>query len=369
MRVKLDPDNNENVVNDIERFISTRVKELSEAKALDHEFRTVIKTKLLERAQGTFLWVGFAMHELLQKQTYSDLLEALETLPSGLPAIYSRMLLQIPAKHSRASARILRWVTMSQKPLQLQELAVAVNIQSTPPLIKVEKAIHDAIEICGPLLKVQEQKVSLVHQSAQDYLLREKRDNDPTLETFRVKPEEAHLELARVCLNCISQSRLQHTIIDFRKKSGPHDSPLLQYAALHWHEHARKASMFAAMLFDRTGPFFQSVSPLRENWAESYDYATTEFFLTLLSTLSLLHLSSYLGIVPWVEAILSESSWKLRLHSRVNKKSESGMTALCLASLNGHEPVIRILLDKGARVNVKDNKGRTAFTLCCLRRT
>jgi hypothetical protein len=38
------------------------------------------------------------MHELSQKETCSEIWEALDDLPSGLPAMYSRMLLHIPAE-------------------------------------------------------------------------------------------------------------------------------------------------------------------------------------------------------------------------------------------------------------------------------
>ena len=143
-----------------------------------------MQTALQARAEGTFLWVGFAMHELLQKQTCTAILEALEDLPSGLPAIYSRMLLQVPAERRRTSSAILRWVTLALRPLELQELAAAVGINESSPLITLEQAIYDETTFCGPFLKVQERKVSLVYQSARDYLLRIERDNDAVLEAF-----------------------------------------------------------------------------------------------------------------------------------------------------------------------------------------
>jgi hypothetical protein len=64
-QVKLDPDHDERVTSDIERFISVRVEELSRIKGLNKAF---VQNTLLERANGTFLWVGFVMNELSQKQ-------------------------------------------------------------------------------------------------------------------------------------------------------------------------------------------------------------------------------------------------------------------------------------------------------------
>jgi hypothetical protein len=72
-RVRLDPDNDEKVVGDIELFVFARVGELSKIKGFDDNFRSAVQTDLLKRAEGTFLWVGFAMHELLQKETSSKI--------------------------------------------------------------------------------------------------------------------------------------------------------------------------------------------------------------------------------------------------------------------------------------------------------
>src|ERR1044071_3554483 len=45
-RVKLDPDNNDNVASDIEQFISVRVKELSRIEGFDDRFRETVQTTL-----------------------------------------------------------------------------------------------------------------------------------------------------------------------------------------------------------------------------------------------------------------------------------------------------------------------------------
>jgi hypothetical protein len=245
-RVRLDPDNDEKVVGDIGLFVSARVRELSRIEGFNEDFRASVQAALLRRAEGTFLWVGYAMHELSQKQTCTEIWEALEDLPSGLPAIYSRMLLRIPAERREVSQAILRWVTMAARPLQLQELAAATDVRPSFSRLTIDQASRDAVTLCGPLLKVQEQEVSLVHHSARDYLLRTERDSDTVLEAFRLNLESAHLELAQKCLNCIAQSDLQHRVIDLDAEPDAQVSPLLQYATLHWPEHAKSCSTLAA---------------------------------------------------------------------------------------------------------------------------
>ena len=43
----------------------------------------------------------------------------------------------------------------------------------------------------------------------------------------------------------------------------------------------------------------------------------------------------------------------------VNAKDDDGGTPLHLASENGHEAIVSLLLEKGADVNAKDNDGET----------
>ncbi|USP82182.1 hypothetical protein yc1106_09456 [Curvularia clavata] len=86
-RVRLDPDDDEKVASDIKLFVFARVEELSKIEGFDEDFRASVQTPLLQYAEGTCLWVGFAMVELSQKQTCSEIWEALENLPSSLPAI------------------------------------------------------------------------------------------------------------------------------------------------------------------------------------------------------------------------------------------------------------------------------------------
>jgi hypothetical protein len=72
-RIRLDPDNDEQVASDIELFVAARVQQLSRIEGFHGDFRSSVQTALLERAEGTFLWVGFAIHELSSKKTCSEI--------------------------------------------------------------------------------------------------------------------------------------------------------------------------------------------------------------------------------------------------------------------------------------------------------
>ncbi|PSN58536.1 hypothetical protein BS50DRAFT_476158, partial [Corynespora cassiicola Philippines] len=306
-RVKLDPDNNAEVSSDIERFITVRVDELSRTQGIDgfdDEFRASVQKALLERAEGTFLWVGFAVRELLQKQTCTEIWQALAELPSGLPAIYSRMLLRIPKKHREVSGAMLRWVTMAIRPLQLPELAVAVGIKCSDPRISLDRATRDAIKRCKPFLEIQNEEVQLVHQSARDYLLQNDLDKGGPFDLFRVRSEEAHLELALVCLDCVTNSSLKYKSLDLDEWSYSQESALLAYAVSHWPWHAKNSFLPDADVPCALRQFFETKHLVRHWWA---------FLL-----------------------------------KRINKKDDYGNTGLHLATRQGNETVVRLLVDRGA---------------------
>jgi ankyrin repeat protein len=121
---------------------------------------------------------------------------------------------------------------------------------------------------------------------------------------------------------------------------------------------ARKVLFYACRreLFSFSKPFFQKDSHLRENWWTTYK----PYSWRNLSTPPLLHITCYLGIVPWVVAILKKG-WMPRLHKIVDEKDKNGQTPLHWAAWGGHEAVVQLLMDSGADVNAKTEDGWTAL--------
>jgi hypothetical protein len=90
--ITLDPDHHGQVSADVEVFIRSKIQVLSQRLGIDTKFETNVVHTLLEKSEGTFLWVGFVVAELLKKRTRSQVQKALGDLPKGLPGFYVRML-------------------------------------------------------------------------------------------------------------------------------------------------------------------------------------------------------------------------------------------------------------------------------------
>jgi hypothetical protein len=92
--VNLDLEQDESVARDIKAFIGAKLDELERMVDFNAEFRQTIEDMAMPRAEGTFLWVGFAMTELSRQSNPTNIKDSLAKLPGGLYGIYRRILLQ-----------------------------------------------------------------------------------------------------------------------------------------------------------------------------------------------------------------------------------------------------------------------------------
>jgi ankyrin repeat protein len=365
-RVRLDPDSDREVSNDLREFIMIKVNELSTEKFYPDDLRAYVERTLLERAKGTFLWVGFVIKEL-RKKAPAEVEDCLNDLPAGLGGMYGRLLLDIrEERRKKIAVSILCWVTMAVRPLTLTELGAATKTRQSGNL-SVKEVIRDHIGFCGYMLTVTGNNVGLVHQSAKDYLLRKDPDPNPQLEFFRVKEKKTNSEIAQTCFNYLHDGALADGSVQLVERySKAADTshlqafPLLSYAVLHWPEHARYSDNLAEDIFDLSIPFYKKNSLVREAWLTTY-WAAKEYG-SAPSSFSLLHLASFFGLVPLTRKLLKKG-WKstLKLYSHVDKRDSLSWTPLSYAAYNGHEAVVRLLLEHKADVNVKADDGGTSL--------
>ena len=365
-RISLNPDADTEINRDIDLFIKAKVKELSRRKQYPEALRVHVGEVFRDRAQGTFLWIGIVA-QALRKYKATEVEKALDLFPPGLDELYARILLQIDSGRREIAARILRWVVMAVRPLRISELSVAIETTVRPSAVAFsrDERTRDQVSNCGYFLKIEEDEVGLIHQSAKDYLLRKTCDSNPELEAFRVKEEVANLEIARKCLNYLHSGALENSESHILKNASHLRAfPLLKYAALHWHEHARWLAR-SEDIFDLSLPFYRKKSHIRRSWLVAYrEYSDNYFrYPLLLESFTLLHLASYFDILPLAEKLVLGKGMmnKIRCLYYLRKRDRYGMTALMWASHCGHEAVVRLLLEKGADINAKDPFGGTAL--------
>lgn len=204
---------------------------------------------------------------------------ALNDMPAELPALYRRMLHKIPQDQIETANLILRWVIMAARALSPDELASLVRPRDSET-IKHTQVAQDYIRLCEPLISIsQDGKVTVVHQSVKDFLLKSQPDDDPVAERFRVATAEGHFSLADACLKSLN------TV-----------SAITRYANHNWPYHMKRCTEFTTRLIKQNNDFFREKSTLRQQWWRQHgEYTAQE------EAMPRLHFACYLGLNHWVE--------------------------------------------------------------------
>ena len=395
--IRLDPDADTEVNDDIQLFIKNRVDYLARRKHYPEPLRVRVEEVFQNRAQGTFLWIGIVAKALEKFRAIDDVEKTLDDFPSGLDKLYARMLLQIGDGRREIAAKILCWVVMAVRPLTLSELSTAIESTVRPSaILSRDEVVRDQVLNCGYFLNIERDTVGLIHQSAKDYLLRKISDPNPKLEYFRVKEEASNLQITRRCLDYLQQGALAAGEVDLKRNTSHLKTfPLLSYAVLYWPEHARSLKR-SEDVFDLSQPFYNKKFHIRQSWLRTYWPVKNQGDPPISFTL--LHLASYTGILPIAENRLSKNALigQVQRFFYLNKTDGKGRTALNwaarggygavvqlllekgadvkaeaknewavlpMAAKDGHEGVVRLLLEKGADVNGKDCYGETALLM------
>ncbi|KAF4823545.1 Vegetative incompatibility protein HET-E-1 [Colletotrichum tropicale] len=143
VRLRLETHAEKEVKADLNAFIQQRVQQLSDDGGYPPALRQVLQDTFMKRSEGTFLWVELAAQEL-GTRPLADVETCLNSLPSGLSGIYSRILERIDPTHVRPVSRLLYVVTTAYNPMGIEDVESLLSIQPTAHLTAFEKAWGDA---------------------------------------------------------------------------------------------------------------------------------------------------------------------------------------------------------------------------------
>ena len=222
---------------------------------------------------------------------------------------------------------------------------------SHPCAVRLEDDMLEWLALCEPLIKIQNGKVTLIHQSIRDYLLEGATSESIILKEFRIKSEEAHFELAQVCLRSLECSPLQQKTFTGHVCSYSKSHPFLEYAVFCLIDYVRLSSSLAVELIDTSSSFFRRESVLRMQWCRTYSADSWRISLPK----SMFLLACTLGVFSWVQTLLD------RRRNLIEETGENGKTALQCALDSKDRAIVDLLLDHGANVESCDGQGRTAL--------
>ena len=169
----------------------------------------------------------------------------MKELPKSLDETYERILQGIDEEKRDDACRIFQWLTVSSRPLQVEELAEAFaidfdaetsGIPNFEPRWREPNAETAVLSACSTLVTVvntgDKKLVQFSHFSVREYLTSDRIANSAPHSPFHVLFKPAHTLLAKACLSVLVQ--LNHSI----DKTKIRDFPLARYAATRWVDHA-----------------------------------------------------------------------------------------------------------------------------------
>ncbi|KAF2179315.1 WD40 repeat-like protein [Zopfia rhizophila CBS 207.26] len=153
----------------VDAYIDYRILELHQIQH-DQSLQSLVRGKMQQKANGTFLWVSLVMKELKDVLAW-EVLQVLEGVPTELTDVYRRMMehiKQLKRRNPEICRQILSTVVATYRPLHLQELYVLADLPDQG--LDIEETTATMVKMCGSFLTVREDHVYVIHQSARDFL-------------------------------------------------------------------------------------------------------------------------------------------------------------------------------------------------------
>lgn len=216
------------VEEDVLLVIQTKTEGIARRMKFNPEKRKNLEQALYSKAGQTFLWVTLVLY-LLEKSMLAapkDIQRIVNEIPRGLAANYERFLQDISAEYQERASKLLHFLVGSPRPLTLEEIRILLAWQDSHRTVAAveeegQPNILATIEgILGPMVRISDSRVSLVHQSAKEYLqdLSTQKDN-PLCAAYGVDPDNASMLLAQICISYLSLDDFKKDIFSMQQPS------------------------------------------------------------------------------------------------------------------------------------------------------
>lgn len=383
---------------EIDIVIAHKVQDVAKQLNMSNSSRERLERALLSMENRTYLWLYLAIEDF--RQTYVDLLDPesqdFDTLPHSVEEAYEKILARTSKKAWIHARRTFSIILGAQRPLRTGELRLALLMlqEDSGSLsrikVRITKAKLETLvrQWCGLFVFFQDGKIHLIHQTAKDFLLRPEHEEPPTSGTWRhsISMKEANCTMVDVCTQLLG-------LTDFDTPDSPiwaalqHETKyldlvdedfrtLLQYVIRNGSMHLKAGSSSSPVTWlgvesdiDHQGlqyinyRFPTRVAGLREDlcglimfhlpmvMALYDDILERRFRMADLvpeeeshARRNALLVATELGLYRAVEWLIDKGT-DIEVHNGSDN-------ALCIAAACGYSEIIKLLLERGARLDI-----------------
>ncbi|KAL1851077.1 hypothetical protein VTK73DRAFT_9546 [Phialemonium thermophilum] len=378
---------------DIRTFVESRlVSSPVQRSKIPHLVKQITR-----RASGLFLWARLVVEKAIDRDrdrpTLREVTNIIYATPDGLDDLYGELV----GGMGPASLRLLQWIYLAKQPLTLDELRWATAIPfdcphrslrecedagDVPDSEQMKIRVHSLSRGLAEISVSDKPVVQFIHQSVKDFFMRKGSSFlFPIARSLKLAVGMVHLQLSRICLRYLLMKEVKEALNSIALpdsteiSNGVRESlysrfGLLHYAYHHWETHASESDK-RGVPGDELLKLLSWLADTRgyaKSWAylsqKQYQFQETEEETSQVRW-SVMHIAAKNGIYGALEAMLRNNS---PLARDLNARNMKGRTPLSLAAVEGHEEILRLLLDAGqVDVNACDDDGDTPLVKVALR--
>lgn len=207
---------NEILQADLKSFITIEAQKIKTLR--QSGIQDMVINDIFEKTDGMFLWARLAIDQLRDAHSRDDIKRVLQCLPLGLEDTYCRILHRIMKECGEVGLEttkiILKILVASGRALELKELqhSHAVASRISQPEFKRDQLdaykcfdpTNMLMQNCRGLVKIDNDKVSLVHQTAKEFLTRQATKWNSEISTLRAELSDAHELYVNTCIESMN---------------------------------------------------------------------------------------------------------------------------------------------------------------------
>ena len=356
--------------------ITTHVRRELDGEDLRQTDAKKIEEEIVKSANGVFQWVVLVVPKVLEfyrdGRSIDETLNKLRDIPKQLDDLYQEILINARLEYLSEPLQLMQWICFARRPLSILELRSAMIVdtgtryktlsecQNSPKYATTNKQMERRVgSLSGGLVEVvdyRDQRIAqFIHRSVKDYLIAR------GMRTLDISSEgsvagRAHFQISRSCIRYIAMKEI--SLIDFDKESSDiaDQFPLLIYATTEWVLHAAKVEAEGISQEDLLDlPGWRS-NEMMEIWVRLYGVLDSNSSGCPPRGTTLLHMGSKHGYTSTVAMAIPTNE------TNIDPKDSYRRTPLSWAAENGHEAVVKLLLEKGADLESRDSTGRTPLS-------